>query len=103
MPVYILAIYDIVDARAYEPYVPGVVPLLQKHGAEILVAEYDAKMLEGDTGSTYVVLRFESEAAAMAWYNDPAYEPVKKIRLASSRNGKVALAMQFVPPGTENS
>ena len=44
MPVYILAIYDIVDAKAYEPYVPGVVPLLQKHGAEILVAEYEAPM-----------------------------------------------------------
>lgn len=103
MPVYILAIYDIVDAQAYEPYVPGVVPLLQKHGAEILVAEYDAQMLEGDSGSTYVVLRFESEAAAMAWYNDPAYEPVKKIRLASSSNGRVALARQFVPPSAENA
>ena len=103
MPVYILAIYDIVDAQAYEPYVPSVVPLLQKHGAEILVAEYDAQMLEGDSGSTYVVLRFETESAAMDWYNDPAYEPVKKIRLASSSNGRVALARQFVPPGAENA
>tara|TARA_R110000787_G_scaffold187146_7_gene299063 strand:+ start:7868 stop:8170 length:303 start_codon:yes stop_codon:yes gene_type:complete len=98
MPVYILAIYDIFDATAYEPYVPGVVPLLQKHGAEILVADYEAQMLEGESGSTYVVLRFESEVAALAWYNDPAYEPVKKIRLASSNNGKVVLAKQFVPP-----
>jgi uncharacterized protein (DUF1330 family) len=100
MPVYILAIYDIVDAEAYEPYVPEVVPLLQKHGAEILVAEYEAQMLEGESGSTYVVLRFESEEAALTWYNDPAYEPVKKIRLASTSNGKVVLAKQFVPPGS---
>ena len=100
MSAYILAIYDIVDAQAYEPYVPGVVPLLQKHGAEILVAEYDARMLEGSSGSTFVVLRFESEEAALAWYNDPAYGPVKKIRLASTNNGRVALARQFVPPTT---
>ena len=71
--------------------------MLRKHGAEILVAEYDAQVLEGDKGSTYVVLRFESEAAALAFYTDPAYEPVKKIRLSSSNNGRVVLARQFVP------
>tara|TARA_Y100001960_G_C14104670_1_gene554583 strand:+ start:208 stop:357 length:150 start_codon:yes stop_codon:yes gene_type:complete len=45
-----------------------------------------------------VVLRFESEEAAMAWYNDPDYGPVKKIRGDSSANGTVVLAKQFVPP-----
>ena len=45
-----------------------------------------------------VVLRFESEEAAMAWYNDPDYGPVKKIRVDSSANGTVVLAKQFVPP-----
>jgi uncharacterized protein (DUF1330 family) len=94
---YVIAIYDIVDAKAYEPYVPGVIPLLRKHGAEILVAEYDAQVLEGDRGSTYVVLRFESEEAALDWYNDPAYGPIKKIRLSASENGKVVLAKPFVP------
>ena len=89
MPVYILAIYDIFDATAYEPYVPGVVPLLQKHGAEILVADYEAQMLEGESGSTYVVLRFESEVAALAWYNDPAYEPVEKFDSPRATMGKL--------------
>jgi uncharacterized protein (DUF1330 family) len=96
---YIIAGYDIVDPEGYEGYVPGVVPLLQKHGAEILVAEYDAQPLEGEKRSVYVVLRFESEAAALGWYNDPAYEPVRKIRLGSSNNN-VVLANQFVPPSS---
>ena len=97
MSAYILAIYDIVDQQSYEPYAPGVVPLLEKHGAEILVADYEAQMLEGESGSTYVVLPFESEEAALAWYKDPAYEEVKKIRINSSKNGKVVLTRPFTP------
>ena len=98
MSAYIIASYDIADAKGYEGYVPGVVPLLQKHGAEILVASYDAQALEGDRHDVYVVLKFASEEAALAWYNDPAYTPVKKIRLDSSANGNFALAKAFAPP-----
>jgi uncharacterized protein (DUF1330 family) len=100
MSAYIIASYDIADPKVYEGYVPGVVPLLQKHGAEILVAEYDAKPLEGERRGVYVVLRFDSEEAALAWYNDPAYEPVRKIRLDSSANGNLVLAKQFAPPSS---
>ena len=63
--VYIIASYDIVDPKGYEGYVPGVVPLLRKHGAEILAAEFDAQPLEGEKRSVYVVVRFESESAAL--------------------------------------
>ena len=99
MSAYIIASYDIADSRGYEGYVPGVVPLLQKHGAEILVASYDAQALEGDKRDVYVVLKFASEAAALAWYNDPDYAPVKKIRLDASANGNLVLALPFAPPG----
>ncbi len=98
MAAYIIGSYDIVDPKGYEGYVPGVLPLLEKHGAEILVAEFDAQALEGDRRSVYCVLRFESEEAALSWYNDPAYEPVRKIRISSSDNKNMALAKQFVPP-----
>jgi len=98
MSVYIIASYDISDPEGYEHYVPGVVPLLAKHGAEILVASYDARAIEGDKRGVYVVLRFASEQAALAWYNDPDYEPVRKIRLDSSTNGTMVLAGEFVPP-----
>ena len=101
MAAYVIAIYDIVDAEGYEGYVPGVVPLLAKHGAEILVADYDAQCFEGDRRSVYVVLRFASEEAALAWYNDPAYEPVKRIRLDSSDNNNVVLAKEFKPPSNQ--
>ena len=98
MPAYIIVSYDIVDSEGYESYVPGVLPLLKKHGAEILVADYDAQCLEGEKRSVYVVLRFDSEEAARAWYNDSAYEPVRKIRLGSCNNNNLVIAKQFVPP-----
>ncbi len=98
MSVYIIASYDIEDLEEYEGYVPGVRPLLQKHGAEVLVADYEAKTIEGQGRGVNVVLKFEAEAAAMSWYNDPDYGPVKKIRLDSTTNGTLILAKQFVPP-----
>ena len=90
--------YDVVDEERYKDYVPGVTPLLAKHGAEILVADFESRVLEGDRRGVYVVLRFESEEAAAAFYNDPDYQPVKKIRLESTVNGNSVIASQFVPP-----
>ena len=98
MSAYVIAVYDIADPKGYEGYVPEVVPLLQKHGAKILAAEYDAQVLEGEKRSVYVIVQFPSEPAALAWYNDPDYEPVKKIRFASCENSNLVLAKQFVPP-----
>jgi uncharacterized protein (DUF1330 family) len=98
MSVYVVISYDIRDSDAFEPYVPGVLPLLAKHRAEILVADFDVKPLEGEKHSVYVVLRFPSEEAALAWYNDPAYEPVRKIRLSSCDNNHMVLARGFDPP-----
>lgn len=46
--------------------------LLEKHGAEILAADYDGKALEGQRRGAYVIIRFNSEEAAMNFYNDPA-------------------------------
>ena len=51
MAVYVVATYDIADPKAYEPYVPQVVPLLAKYGAEILVADFGARALEGTARS----------------------------------------------------
>jgi uncharacterized protein (DUF1330 family) len=98
MSVYVIISYDIRDPEAFEGYVPGVLPLLEKHGAEILVADFDVKPVEGEKHGVYVVLRFESEDAALAWYNDPAYEPVREIRLTSCDNNHAVLAKGFVPP-----
>lgn len=98
MATYLIASYDVDDPRAFEAYGPAVMPLLQKHGAELVVADRDARVVEGERREVNVVLRFQSEAAALGFIHDPEYEPVKAIRLRATSNGTVILTDQFVPP-----
>jgi len=100
MAVYFVASYDIADPKAYEPY-PGLVrPLLQKHGAEILVADFASTPVEGTPGAVTVVVRFASEAAARAFYDDPDYAPVLQLRLDTTTNGRAVMVKGFVPPAS---
>jgi uncharacterized protein (DUF1330 family) len=98
MSVYVTATYDIADLDGYQGYVPGVLPLLQKHGAQVLAADFGATALEGQARGVNVLLRFPSEEAARAWYNDAEYQPVKQIRLRSTASGSIVLMREFVPP-----
>ncbi len=100
MAAYIIVSYDIDDPKGYEAYVPLAVSLLQKHGGDVLVADYEVQSLEGQARKANVVLRFESEAAALGWYNDPEYGPAKDIRVATTSNATMVLAKQFVPPSS---
>jgi uncharacterized protein (DUF1330 family) len=90
--VYFIVSYDVTDPERYAQYGPPVRALLRRYNAELIVAERNAIALEGRPRSVNVVLRFESEEAALRWYNDPEYEPIKKIRLESTTNGTAFLA-----------
>ena len=98
MSVYFIVRYEVDDPEAFEAYQQGVTPLLMKHGAELLVADFEAKVLEGQSGGTNVVLKFESEEAAMNFYNDPEYAPFKQLRLDTTSNGNIILAKEFILP-----
>ncbi len=98
MSAYIIASYDIVDAEGMKDYVPGVLPLLAKYDVEVLAADSGAQALEGEKRAAYVVLRFESEETALAFYNDPDYAPLRKMRIGCTANTNLVLAHEFVPP-----
>jgi len=95
---YVIVNYDVVDPEGYDAYVSRAVPILAKHGGELLVVDGDTTPLEGETRSVHVVLRFASREAALTWYHDPAYVEAKRIRLASCDNTSMVLATQYVPP-----
>jgi len=57
MAVYFVGSYNIVDEDRYQSYLSGVVPLLQKHGAEVLVADHEPTNLEGHGSGFNVVLK----------------------------------------------
>ncbi len=92
MSVYVITSYDILDRDRYTPYLSGVVPLLKKHGAEIVVADFEAKPLEGEARSVYVVLRFPSEEAARAWHADADYASIKQLRFDTCDNHSMVIA-----------
>ena len=97
MAVYITVNLDIVDRAIYDEYVAAVIPLLEKHNAEIAAADYMAKTLEGTPRDVCVILRFPSEAAAMDWYTDPDYELLKKMRFSATDNATLMLGKAFEP------
>lgn len=92
MTTYMIARYDVEDPEAYLQYAFAADPLLERHGGELLVADDMAKPIEGDGGSVSAVVKFPSEAAALSFYNDPDYQALKQIRLASTTNGSVVMA-----------
>lgn len=99
MAVYYIGSYDVADADMYDRYVQGVIPLLMKHGCEIVVADREVTPIEGQPKNINLVLRFDNEEKAMAWYNDPDYQPVKALRLASTTQSTGMIAKAFTIPG----
>jgi len=89
VPYYVIAQLAVKDlARYREEYVQHVVPLIAKHGGEVLVASTEARAFEGAPhGSWTVVIRFPSREDAVAWYESPEYAPLKQLRIESLTDG----------------
>lgn len=98
MAVYYIGSYDVTDSQSYDQYVKRVIPLLMKHGCEIIVADREAKKMEGESRNINLVLKFDTQEQALAWYNDPDYQPIKGIRASSTTNSTGVLAKAFEPP-----
>jgi uncharacterized protein (DUF1330 family) len=100
MSAYFVLTHTITDPQQYrQEYIPGVMPFLAKHKGEVVVAELEAKPLEGTPAKGVVVLRFPSEQAIQDFLTDPGYQPVKKIRMGITSNGNAVMAPEFKMPG----
>ena len=96
MNVYYINSYDIEDMEEFKKYGPLVMPLLNKYGAEVLVSDTTALSIEGHARQMNAIIRFPSEEAALRCYNDPEYQPIKAIRVNSTKNCTMVLAKQLV-------
>lgn len=86
-PVYLVAnISEITDRDTYGTYEAGFMPLLTKHDGELLAADERGESLEGENalGGRMVILKFPTEEAAKAWFNDPDYQSLAQHRRAAS-------------------
>ena len=77
---YFIANYTITNQAGYKEYIAAVGPILKAHGAENIVVDRDAELVEGSAGQVTVVLRFATKAAARAWYESPEYRAIRDLR-----------------------
>lgn len=82
MPSYVIGQLDIHDPTTYQAYLDGFMPSFQRHGGELLATSNDrTEVLEGAWAlPRTVVMRFPSIEHAKAWYHDPEYVELAKIR-----------------------
>jgi uncharacterized protein (DUF1330 family) len=98
MPVYLINSYDIVDIESFSEYPPKVLPILLRYGAKVLASDTNARALEGSPKTMNAIIEFPSEEAVWDCYNDPEYEEVKKIRLATATNCTMVIVDRFELP-----
>ena len=94
MASYLVANFKLTNPSGYRSYVSAVLPILEAHGAEILVADYESEALEGEPGSVTVVIKFGSSEALTAWYESPEYQKIIHLRTGNTE-GVVIAAKEF--------
>ena len=95
MSVYYIISYDIDNESEYWNYPVEVLPLFRKYGAEVIVSDSEALVMEGKTAMMNAVVRFPSKEAALNCYHDPEYQKVKQIRLKSTSNTSIVSAKEY--------
>ena len=84
-PAYLLAKLTITDQEAYGAYRAGFGNVFQQYGGEILSVSAEPTVLEGEwEAPTTVIIRFDSRAEALEWYNSDGYQELVRIRQAAS-------------------
>jgi uncharacterized protein (DUF1330 family) len=86
MPAYLVGGVDVSDPAWVAEYGPKVEALVEKHGGRYLVRGGEMDVVEGTTPASrvMVVIEFPSLENARAWYNDPEYAPLIKLRQTGS-------------------
>ena len=97
MAVYLVTSCDITDPEKYAPYVPNVIPILERYGAEIIAADKNAITVDGDARDLTVIIKFPTSEALNLLISDPDYQPWLEIRLASTTNRATIIVGEFDP------
>lgn len=73
------------DAEKMQEYIPRALETMAPYNPEVLILDENSQVIEGQTTfPRTIVIKFESRDAAMAWYNSPAYEAVRPLRLGAT-------------------
>ncbi len=83
---------EVRDPAALARYAEQVGKLVAEYGGRYLAAAVAPEVVEGDPDLTSVVLiEFPDADSARAWYQSPAYRPLKELRHRAVRNNAVLI------------
>ena len=90
MSAYVIADVEVLDSAEYETYRQQVPATIAAFGGRYLVRGGALTVLEGTwSPKRCVVLEFPSMAQIKAWYDSPAYVPLRAIRERSTKSNLV--------------
>ncbi|MDM0012085.1 DUF1330 domain-containing protein [Variovorax sp. J22P168] len=92
MAAYLLVDIEVTDPNAYEEYRAQVPALIAAHGGRYLVRGGAVEVLEGTwEPKRTVVLEFPDMVSLRAFWEDPAYLPLRAIRERAAMSNLVAV------------
>ena len=92
MSAYIIANVDVTDPDAYAEYRKGVAASMEPFGGRFLARAGRAEALEGSYAAKRVVLlEFPDYDRAKAWWDSPAYRPLRELRQRASRGDLIVV------------
>ena len=93
MSAYVIVHNNVTNPEGMSEYREKVPAMVEKHGGRYISRGPPVEKLEGDAELTNVrvaILEFPSVERAKAWYSDPEYAPMIKIRQAAA-NAEIIL------------
>jgi uncharacterized protein (DUF1330 family) len=87
MPAFVIGWLDAEDWAWLRDYAPPTARLIAKHGGAYRVRGGARQRLEGERAlpDAFVMLEFPTLEAARAWYEDPEYGPLIRLRREHAR------------------
>jgi uncharacterized protein (DUF1330 family) len=94
MPAFVVFETNITDPEVLNEYRAKAGPLIEKHGGKYIARSMPPRKLEGarEVSQAAVILEFPSEEHVNAWYNDPEYAPLIKLRQSGSKSQATLIA-----------
>ena len=92
MSVYMIVDITVHDPEAYKEYAKLVPSFIKKHRGRYLVRSSESEVREGSwEPGRMVVLEFPSKSEAIAFLDDPEYQPVAAIRHAAATTNLIVV------------
>jgi len=84
-PGYVIAEVEVTDPASIQKYVAKLPETLVPFNSHYVVRGGKTQSLEGEPPKGIVIIAFDSAEKAREWYDSPAYEAIKPLRLSGAK------------------